>query len=391
MVTVTAEAVVRLWELNRSDRWSFDSPSLAIGLTKLEAATSNEDDVSPRRMGDSRGFSADAVDMEIASACFGGSGSPDGSAWSAMILWVVTNEGDIYALCPLLPSKWQPTSTQLPSLSAATVAKSAFQSTDEPASEHESRIQRDQYSWLSEIDNQIPFLVARDDNIAINDAIYSRPDHPGPIPRLQGPFQLSGGSLVDFLDVSDIYVIPPKLDIEELMLGENEGSEQGLQEETDGLSATVICLLTTDGRVYLFLDLDEVEGQWLPAKALKQSTPSPEPHELVLFEALETMDPESASDHEWPTFTQDPFSKFSFFTTHSQDVYFFSLSPWISRLEEELQNNSTAGTDFRLKVLRESTGTLRERILRLDQDASRATYTSPYPPRMPASLSTTQT
>ena len=363
LVTVTAEAAVRLWEFNRSNRWSFDSPSLAIDLTKLENANSQADDVTPKRMGDSRGFSADVAGMEIVSACFGGLGSPDESSWSSLTLWMATNEGDVYALCPLMPSKWQPNATQIPSLSANAMAKKASGMEDEPVTEQEKRMQTDQYAWLSEIDKQIPFLVARDDNIAINDAIYSRPKHPGPLPRLQGPFTMAAGSLVDFLDVSDICVIPPRLDAEELMLGEDDDSELGLQEETNGLSATIVCLLTTDGRVYILVDLDEIEGQWLPSKPPKNATSTPDSHELILVEALDTLEPDSSSIDEWPTFTHDPFSRYSLFTTHSQGIYFFSFLPWISRLEEELQSFSTAGTEFRLKILMESTGRLRERIL----------------------------
>ncbi|KAL8949293.1 MAG: hypothetical protein Q9183_007617, partial [Haloplaca sp. 2 TL-2023] len=174
---------------------------------------------------------------------------------------------------------------------------------------------------------------------------------------------MAAGSLVDFLDVSDIYIIPPKLDAEELMLGEDDDSELGLQEETNGLSATIVCLLTTDGRVYTFVDLEEIEGQWLPSKPPKNMTPTPDSHELILIEALDTLEPESSSIDEWPTFTRDPFSRYSLFTTHSQGAYFFSFIPWITRLEEELQSSSTAGTEFRLKILMESAGTLRERIL----------------------------
>ncbi|KAI4203093.1 MAG: hypothetical protein LQ350_002141 [Teloschistes chrysophthalmus] len=368
LITVTAEAAVRLWELDRTNRWSFNEPSFALDLRKLQDAVSQEDNVAPRRVNESKGFSADAGDMEIVSACFGGTGSPDESAWSAMTLWTVTNEGDVYALCPLLPSKWQPTSTQLPSLSAAAVTRTAAQISDGAVPEEADPSQKDQYDWLSEIDAQVPLLITREGNVAVNDALYSRPKYPGPVPRLQGPFQLAAGSVIDFQDVSDIYVIPPKMDTEELMLGEDDASEQGLQEETDGVSATVICFLTTDGRVYLFLDLEGVEGSWLPAKAPKQPLPTPEAPELILLEALETLDPADAADDEWPTFSRDPFSRYSIFTTHSQGVHFFSLSPWITRLEEELQNSSTAGTDFRLKVLRETMGTLKERIIHLDQD-----------------------
>ncbi|KAL8774295.1 MAG: hypothetical protein Q9209_001046 [Squamulea sp. 1 TL-2023] len=368
LVTVTTEAVVRLWELNRSNRWSFDSPTLAIDLTKLDAAKSQQDNVSPSGMHSGRGFSADAVDMEVASACFGGTGSPDESAWSAMTLWTATSEGDIYALCPLLPSKWQPTSTQLPSLSAIAVSGPTIASQDIDYLGDDVPLNTDQFDWVSAIDAQVPILVSSDDHFSGRDAVYNRPQRPGPIPKLQGPFQLAAGSLVDYLDVSDIQVIAPKLDTEELMLGEDDESELGLQEETEGLSAAVICLLTTDGRVHLFLDLEGVEGQWLPAKTPERPPPTPETHELILFEALDTLAPEAVSENEWPTFSPDPFSRYSFFTTHSQGVYAFSIDPWIKRLEDELQNPSTAGANFRLNMLRESSGTLRERILRFEKD-----------------------
>ncbi|KAL8786378.1 MAG: hypothetical protein Q9213_002794 [Squamulea squamosa] len=368
LVTVTTEAVVRLWELNRSNRWSFDSPTLAIDLTKLDAAKSQQDDVFPSGMHSGRGFSVDAVDMEIASACFGGTGSSDESAWSAMTLWTATCEGDIYALCPLLPSKWQPTSTQLPSLSAIAVTGATMASQDVDYLGDDVPLNTDQFDWVSAIDAQVPILVSRNHDFIGRDVIYDRPQRPGPIPKLQGPFQLAAGSLVDYLDVSDIQVIASKLDTEELMLGEDDESELGLQEETEGLSAAVICLLTTDGRVHLFLDLEGVEGQWLPAKAPDRPPSPAEPHELILFEALDTLEPEAVSENEWPTFSRDPLSRYSFFITHSQGVFAFSINPWIKRLEDELQNPSTAGANFRLNMLRESSGTLRERILRFGQD-----------------------
>ncbi|KAL8815376.1 MAG: hypothetical protein Q9223_005484 [Gallowayella weberi] len=379
LVTVSAEAVVRLWELSRSNRWSFDKPTLAIDLRKLDSAKSQKDNVSPRGVNSGRGFSVDGVDMEIVSACFGGTGSPDESAWSGMTLWTVTAEGDVYALCPLLPSKWQPTSTQLPSLSAEAVAGGTASSQDVDPLGDDVPLNEDQFLWLSDIDAQVPIFAAREDDISINNAIYNRPQRPGPTPKLQGPFQLAAGSLVDYLDVSDIHVIASKIDTEELMLGEDIESEQGPQEEMDGLSAAVICILTTDGRVHLFLDLEGVEGQWLPASAPERASSIPEAPELVLLEALDTMDPEALSEIEWPTFSRDPFSRYSFFTTHSQGVFSFSLNPFIKRLEDELQNPSTAGAQFRLNMLRESSGILRERILRFDQDrfASSQTDSSP--------------
>ncbi|KAL8978349.1 MAG: hypothetical protein Q9205_006036 [Flavoplaca limonia] len=368
LVTVTTEAVVRIWELNRSNRWSFDSPTLAIDLTKLDAARSQQDNVSPSGMHSGRGFSADAVDMEIASACFGGTGSPDESAWSAMTLWMTTTDGDVYALCPLLPSKWQPTSTQLSSLASIAVAAVAIASQDADFLGDDVPWNTDQYDFISELDAQEPLLATRDDDITINEAIYNRPKRPGPLPKLQGPFQLAAGSLVDYLDVSDIHIIASKLEREEMVLGADDESEIDVQGGNLGLSAAIICLMTTDGRVHLFLDLEVVEGQWLPATAPERPSSVSTSHELILIEALDTLDAEAISENEWPTFSRDPFSRYSFYTTHSQGVFFFSLDHWIKRLEDELQNPTTAGANFRLNMLRESSGTLRECILRFDQD-----------------------
>lgn len=367
---------MRLWELNKSNRWSFDTPALAIDLRKLEAATSQEDNVSPPRMSGNRGFSADMIDLEIASACFGGTGSPDESPWSAMTLWIVTTEGDVYALCPLLPSKWQPTSTQIPALSAIANAQKGSSSLDQPVFEEDLSMQDDQWDWLSDIDAQVPFLVPRENDITVQDAIYSRPSSPGPMPRLQGPFELSGDSSCDYLEVSDINVIAAKIDAEELMHGEDHRSEQGQQEETLGLSADVICLLTTDGRIHLFLNLEGVEAQWLPAKPPQSLSPGPEAPELVLLEVLETLKPETMAGDKWPMFSQDPFSRYSFFTTHSQGIYFFSLGPWIDQLDKELLNTSTSGSQSRLRTIRGSTRTLRERIIRFDHSDNTELSTS---------------
>ena len=94
--------------------------------------------------------------------------------------------------------------------------------------------------------------------------------------------------------------------------------------------------------------------------------------ELVLLEALETLRPNDRTDTEWPTFTPDVHSRYSFFTTHSSDLFYFSLKPWIESLESELQNNSTVGAKVRAEVFTKGFSTLRERILHVDdQDTGR--------------------
>ncbi len=263
LVTVTAEAVVRVWELNRDNRWSFDSPALAIDLKKLAAGISDEDDFTPQRSGRNRGFSTDSVGMEVVSACFGGTGLSSESAWSGMTLWISMQDGDVYALCPLLPEKWQPSSTLIPSLSTNIVFKATS------LRDEDSHNAKDQYQWISDIDHQEPTLIPGATEISPDTEVYSRPLHPGPIPRLQGPFQILPEDSEEDLELSDIHVIAATIDEEELMIGEDSYSESEASTE-EGLSASVICLMTKGGSLYICLDLYGVEGKWLPHKKVSE-------------------------------------------------------------------------------------------------------------------------
>ena len=371
LVTVTADAAVRLWEFDEGNRYASDTPSLAIDLKKLALGTSEKEDFAPER-GRNRAFSSESVGMEVASACFGGVGSSNESPWSAMTLWIAMRTGDVYALCPLSPLNWQAPSTMLPSLSVTAVAKAA--ATEEEGAPDAQNLQqyKDQYTWIQELDGQGPSYT--DDGVEFGggNQLYRRPEHPSPIPKLQGPFQLtpeeSGGHMTDEdEEFSDIYVIASKVDSESLEHGDGSDSETDVDEQ--GLSAALICLATRSGKVYVCLDLEGVEGQWLPRKkTINQLKPPLEPY-LILLEILDTLDPHGADEYEWPTFSPDVDSRYSFFTTHSQGVFFFSLDPWLQNLENELQSADSPGLLFRLDVFRNGPDTLRERIISFNQDS----------------------
>lgn len=98
------------------------------------------------------------------------------------------------------------------------------------------------------------------------------------------------------------------------------------------------------------------------------NTLPPRDASLVPFEILETLKHDNALDEEWPAFSSDAYSPHSFFVTHSQGVFFLSMDPWLKSLESELQNTSTTGSTFRIKVLKNGPGTLRERLLGFEQE-----------------------
>lgn len=352
LVTVTAEAAVRVWELDRSNNWSFDRPGLAIDLQKLLDGTSCDEDFEPSGFGKSRGFSADAFEMEVSAACFGGHGREEEDGWASMTLWVAMRNGDVYALCPLLPSKWRPASTLIPSLSTSVVTNIACINDDSVGPDGKRAVQQ-QFEWVQEIDTEEPMQLNTDADLLISGDVRSRPAAPSPIPRLQGPFLFVLEENELDLEVTDIHVIAAKVNAEDLLSGEEEDyvDLEGLIQ--DRLSSTVICLATTTGKIHICLDLEGVSGQWLPKSRKGAFTvPVGEPKDLVLVESLQIENSEIGSDN-WPLFSQDAISPYDFYVTSSNRVDFLSLSAWVSRLESELLSPASpdTGLDFRLKVL----------------------------------------
>ncbi|KAK1818171.1 hypothetical protein LTR12_007449 [Friedmanniomyces endolithicus] len=348
LVTVTEDACVRLWELDSNNRSTFDEPSLAIDLKKLANATSTQEDFSASKYGISTGFSPDNIEMQVAAACFGGQGSDDEHGWSSMTLWVAMGEGDVYALCPLLPSKWRAPATMLPSLSTSVVAKMRAASGESGITAAEKQMVDQQCIWLAELDNQDRILQHGEDEFDTVE-VYSRPAKPGPVPKLQGPFYMS--TELESGDVTDIFVIASKLDDDAVY---DEEFEDGGAD--DGLSVGVICLATSTNKVHVCLDLDGVEAEWLPPKRSRSFTPDDDTQkDLLLFETIDLSGEHSSEG--WPTFTPSPIERYELSVTTKSGVYNLDFTHWTTALEADLASDSDAGVDFRLKMLLESTKT----------------------------------
>ncbi|CAG9940010.1 unnamed protein product [Clonostachys rosea f. rosea IK726] len=353
LVTVTADAIVRVWEIDAANRWSFDNPTTSVDLKKLADGTSLDQDFSASVTATNKGFSPDSFDMEVAAASFATKGS---GGWDPMTLWVAMREGDVYALCPLLPQKWAPPPTLIPSLSVSIVTTVASIEDDPEVSDYEKLLAQQQLEWMGELDAQEPTILEGPPGEPMIE-VYNRPSRPGTIPRLQGPFDLNADPETgDDLDtaITDIVVIGKKTETDELMVGEEEELE--LEErDREGASLTVVSLLSASGQVRVYLDLDGVQAQWLPPKSksrlgrlLADSSLS---SELLAFQAIDTMSPVEVNEESWPVFSQDVMSRYNLYVTHHAGIVFLSLAPWIFRLEKELAGDSEAGTDFRIGLV----------------------------------------
>lgn len=336
LVTVSTEAVVRLWEFQHADRWSFERPALAIDLRKLADGTSSDQDFEPSAFGKSRGFSVDAFDMEAASARFAGHGAEHENPWAASTLWTAMSNGDVYALCPLLPSRWRPTPTTIPALTTSAVSRNAsIAATD--CDPDERRAAEQQYEWVRELDNQI--LGSGD---ATDDSIRLRPSVPSAIPRLQGPFELPIEGMSDEAEVTDMLVIPANLDEEDLFSSE-EGYE--ILGSAKSLPFTVICLITTDQQLHVMIELEGVTGQWLPRKGKNHfSAPTWDAGEFLLLETVSLGD-EAQPKSSRPAITPDLANSYHFFVTTATSVASLSLEDWALRVAFEVTDQGSDNVD----------------------------------------------
>ncbi|CAK7564736.1 MAG: hypothetical protein SEPTF4163_002635 [Sporothrix epigloea] len=414
VVTVTRDAVVRLWEVSPVDRWSFDTPSLSIDVKKLADGTWLDQDFGAS-VTTNTSYSPDVFDMEVAAACFGPRSS---GGWSSMTLYLAMLGGDVYALCPLLPKRFAPPPALIPSLSVAIVSNLASLEDDPVVTPRAKQLARQQLDWMTQIDNQEPTVTESPAGRTDGEPpieIYTRPANPSTVPRLQGPLEVDlddvesddeeGGDGTDAAigELCDIFVIGEKVDTGFLNTEDGTADDQLYYEDLidgadrEGLSLPVICLLTTTGKLHICLDLVGVEAQWLPQRshhshkgslsgslasrplsnttssldAVEDSTTSARP--LHTFQVVDVVRNAEKRTNGWCTFSSDVTSRYSFFVTHPGGITNISLSSWAFRLEQELEESTEAGADFRVRQLVTGENTLRQRVYTHNRDEVLAT------------------
>ncbi|QDS69228.1 hypothetical protein FKW77_001146 [Venturia effusa] len=357
LITITEDSVLRLWEIDTDNRSSFDEPSTSFDLKKLANAVSAEQDLSDIRAskwGMSKGFTPDSVELEPAAACFGGRGEEGESPWRSMTLWIAMTGGDVYALCPLLPKRFQTIPGFLNTLSLTVSAKSLKIDAEAPNTNSPSI--EAQAEWLEELEDQEPFVPSGPSEITPSH-VYSRPQHPGPAPKLQGPFaflpELDGEP-----DLADILVV---------------GLESMDLEDGDlppSTAASAICLLTSEGDVQICLDVEGVEAQWLPTGTTPHSTRR-KPHvsleerqALLPFESIRITSKGSPEGR--PTFTADPCSPYSFFVADGCGIHFISMASWIRELQLCF-TDVDEGASFRIAGIAQSFRSLLEHPIEFNE------------------------
>ncbi|KAF2681773.1 hypothetical protein K458DRAFT_406358 [Lentithecium fluviatile CBS 122367] len=364
LVTITRAGVVRLWEVNPADRSSFSEPTLSIDLEKLANAETDQNDVSASKYGATKGFSPDSVDLEVASACFGDFPDQEGvHGWAPMTLWIATIAGAVYALCPLLPTRWQlaeaPGAITFIQTLASSININYADVTEDAAAPKDDKVTAEkQHSWLNDILYQEPLKEELENRDIVK--VFTRPSSVPDVPLLQGPFSIEPE--VEDFELSDMTVYSFKTF--------SSGTED---DAAEGLPAAVVCLLTDTCQVHICLDLEGIVGRWLPSPEDNVDIQEVD-HCLIVAETITLADDGVSSFKQ--SITPDIHTDFSFFVSHASGVYYVSVEPWIRKLETELSEPQSEGSAFRLKRLLESATTIVEQCIQRQPADQRKEVTS---------------
>ena len=271
-------------------------------------------------------FTPDPESFEPASCCFG---SGD-LCWRPLTIYTLMRNGDIYALCPVVPSRWLPPSDYLLNLQRElSSALNALADSPDVTASHRLAL-RQQTRWLEDVLNQ---QATRRGIGGWKNEWFVRPDSVGPSPKLQGPFLLQ----------------PPPIDTS----SDEVYACDITHKETDPVAT--IATVWSNANVDVYLECEPISAQWVCSKMrLKQIEQIPPV--IATFETIELKSP-LPQDHprkHWPVFVEDPLTAESFFIAHYAGVEAVDMSEWLKGLKVVVDENEAE--DFIANKLQRSQG-----------------------------------
>lgn len=307
LVVLSKDGMIRSYDLKVGRDITFNIASQEIDLYLLSG-----------RARYTSGFYADESEMEPASCCFG-----EGTeGWRQFTLYILMRGGDIYALTPLVPSRWMASREYLQKISLNITAD--LESLDQDASLQEKLILRQQTKWINDVLTQETnlegsFGASQGTPWRKSQTYLTRPGLDSRtkeelLPHLQGPF-LFQPPPVEF--PGDYYAC----DIFHMEAG----------------SLGVIGILYSNGKVDICLEFELLRAKWVDKKKRHQEQLS----DLPVIAAFESIDlglnagRDSAATN-WPVFVQDPRSEQVWFVNHNTGVVSFSMKGWLSKLSAVL-------------------------------------------------------
>ncbi|KAK6341151.1 hypothetical protein TWF696_008238 [Orbilia brochopaga] len=303
VVVLTEDAMLRIYEVEFGQEGPSGEATETFDLKHM--------------LGIERGCSFLVDDVEPASMCFGGVGS----IWSMFTLYILTKSGEIYSICPFLPSKWMLDSDFLEELKyELQVNQELRDSSDTSIPALEKHIARQICFWIHEVTRLIRVRGLASKNTEFEDEtagyILPKPTLPDfDTPLLQGPYLLQPApqeTLGDGEFASDIARI---------------GASQ----------YAVIAVAWSTGKVDLMLEFESISPRWhsssLKYKKFNERTPYPV---ISGYETIEIPLPAAteAASLVHPSFVVDINFPHTLLLSHRAGVAILSLEDWMGRLSK---------------------------------------------------------
>lgn len=298
LIVMTSDSYIRLYDLSIQIPLSFLHPEQTIDILKLAG-----------RGRTLSSFTPDAVDYEPA-ACTFASGQ---DLWRPFTLYILMRGGDVYALCPLVPSKWfLPHANFMDDIKVELDLKREELGQKDRPSKLEKAILRSEIKWTNEVFEQLRNLdnpsEVSGQTKGPKQEWLTRPKSFDSTPALQGPFLMRPEP--EFVDAygCDIFHLYTS-------------------------AATLIGLLWSNGRIDICIE-PEILGPRFALKAKYLEGEGCEEIELPILNPHESIQLDLGNNEDsWPTFVSDSHQGTSFFVFDWQGVASVDMTDWLGKLK----------------------------------------------------------
>ncbi|KAK6501734.1 hypothetical protein TWF481_009561 [Arthrobotrys musiformis] len=301
VVVLTEDAMIHLYEIEFNKDDPTVEPTESLDVKQM--------------LGIDRNSSYLIDDIEPTSICFGGVGS----IWSIFTLYILMRNGEIYSLCPFLPSKWMLDSDFLDELKfelqAHKEVRDSVDTTIPAADRHNSK---QICYWIHEVSRliRVQNLANGHDELDEEPAGYilTKPALPDlTAPLLQGPYLLQPAPEDNFdesIFASDIVRV---------------GAAQ----------YAVLAVAWSSGKIDLMLEFESVSPRWhstsLKYKKFNERTPYPV---ISGYETINIALPEATegSSAIYPSLSADPGFPNTLVFSHGYGIEILNLGDWMYKL-----------------------------------------------------------
>ncbi|KAF8504220.1 hypothetical protein JB92DRAFT_780955 [Gautieria morchelliformis] len=308
-------------------------------------------------------FRGDSSSRDVVSFCLG-NGKAD---WGPLTVYALTKSGDIWAMCPFMPSNAMVPSAYIHALEYFVRAKEESAAYPQAHSELDASSSRNGPSLSTLYAYQLKYVVSLSKQLPETPStLFPSPSRSVPVtapsivkprPVRQGPFlfqpapreldQGQGGSATDMVYIT--------VEGTSLLHPDEDGSGERL-----GIFAVAF----SDGKIDICLDVEKIEAMWETSRFSSADTPT---NELPMVAVYETIDlglvsmlsrlpstqPASwlgkqqttSRDHlellqaNHPVFVSDPIYQDTIYLYHAFGVHCLNMSCWLQPLARSLRND----------------------------------------------------